>query len=140
MADLYNDIYTTDDEFHREMDRVMALTREDVIAVAAGLAKVWSEFEKIFEDETGFKRATAFERTRHRLALLKRTESLAEKGQSREARGVKLLALYLRGLGHIRSDHENRMAKRLLHLLEADLRRQMLHTHGKLGHREATFH
>ena len=73
MADLYNDIYTTADEFHREMDRVMALTREDKISVAAGLTKVWSEFEKIFEDETGFKQATAFERTRHRLALLKRT-------------------------------------------------------------------
>ena len=140
MADLYNDIYTTADEFHREMDRVMALTREDKISVAAGLTKVWSEFEKIFEDETGFKQATAFERTRHRLALLKRTESLVENGQGLEARGVKLLALYLRGLGHIRSDHENRMARRLQHLLEADLRRRMLRARSDIELREATFH
>ncbi len=140
MPDLYNDIYTTDDEFHREMDNVMALTPEEIIDVAAGLSLVWSEFEEVFEDETGFKRATASERTRHRLALLKRTERLTEKGHSLEARGVKLLAIYLRGLGHIRSDHENRMAKRLLHLLQADLRRQMLRTHGRLGQREAAFH
>lgn len=128
MSEFYNELYSTPEVFDQELDSINDLSDHNRGVVAAALAEVWSKFEAEFGDGAGFKQASAKMRTRFRLDLLQKTDALTEKGMMLEARGVRMLALYVRSISHVRRVCERHMSNRMRSLLEADLRHRVLVT------------
>ena len=126
MADFYNTYYSVPEKLTRELHSVscMSLSRRSI--VAGSLADAWSEFEATFEDAQGFKDASAGARTRFRLDLLNMAERLQRGGKRNEARGVRLLIVYLQSISQARPAEERFLTRRIHNLMTGELRHRAL--------------
>lgn len=121
MPYLFNAIYSTADVFNSEIEAIKALSDRERSRVATALREACNSFELEFGDEAGFKQSTSKVRTRFRLNLLQKVELCNARDQNPEARGVKLLVLYLRGFSHTDIKRKRHMYSCLRELIRSDL-------------------
>ncbi len=126
MADFYNTYYSVPEKLTRELYSVSCMSLRRRTIVAGSLSDAWSEFEAAFEDAQGFKEVSADARTRFRLDPLSLAERFTRAGQQLEARGVRLLILYLQSISQAKRAQERFLTRRTHNLMTGELHHRVL--------------